>query len=140
MSDKRAHVISPISLGGERVAPGTLVTLSAKEYVHLLRHGAIEPEEVFVAKQAAKDAAARARAEADRIAAEVFDAEMKKATAPTPHVRPGKFDADKAEAERADAARRARGATPADDKKAEKGKADDKKAEKPDEKKGDAKS
>jgi hypothetical protein len=106
----KSHVIDPIMLGGERIEPGAIVELQPREYAHLFRLGAVEPEEVFIARKSALDASAKAKAEADRVYAEVMAAESKQVGEAAPAARPEKHDPAKAEAERSEAAKRARGA------------------------------
>jgi hypothetical protein len=109
----KCHVTDPIMLGGERLEPGSIVELQPREYAHLFRLGAVEPEEVYFARRRALETSAKAKAEADRVYAEVMATESKEIGEATPVARPEKFDAAKSEAERAEASKRARGAKPA---------------------------
>lgn len=61
----RAHVIQPISIGSERIEPGTEVDLEPQQYARLYAAGAIEAIEVRDAKKRAEEIAAKAREDAD---------------------------------------------------------------------------
>jgi hypothetical protein len=112
---RKCHVVDPIMLGGQRVEPGKIVDLTEKEYAYLFRLHAIEPEEVYLARKRAAEIKAKAEAEAARAYDEVMRRESAIADEPRA-ARPEKFDAEKAEKERSEAARRARQASKPDAK------------------------
>lgn len=71
-------VIEAISVEGKRVEPGTEIELSPVEYLRASKSGAVEPVEVYEAREGAKRAATKAKAEADSVAARVVaEAESK---------------------------------------------------------------
>lgn len=112
---KKAHVLSPIHLGNQRIEPGAIVELREREFAHLFRNGAVEPIEVYQARKNAESISAKARAEAERLYAEVMAKAATDAdeTATAQEVeRPEPFDPKRAAEERREASKRARAATP----------------------------